>query len=367
MSVKIHTAVSALLTLGMIGTGCGNYTVNSDYTYSSASYEAAPANEIFTDNISASDDNSEKSAENTEISDLAIAEMCRFDFLNALKSHNTELLMQYGGARSVSAYDFLNGVYLSDWKIVDTIIYNDLYGEDNKNDCTFKVELDIEKSDCDLFPVGKSIWELDYSGTDDDYFALFRPENTKRDGYLSLYTIDSITSNAVKMCYSFTSEFDWLCQDTNYQLNFDGITGTFENELFVNNLISFSYINDKRLKLDSSCRVSVDNLKSCAKNLLGIENYDFSTLPAYNAEDNSLDFTQNSFFCGYGILTEETIIDDTHTIVIDWYADNIYLAKASTIKYTLTPNGNDTLRLVSLEKTFDTGERLAFSTDYICE
>ncbi|MGN0586303.1 MAG: hypothetical protein ACI4JF_03380 [Oscillospiraceae bacterium] len=348
MSVRAKTAAVMLLVFGALGTGCDAVVpaVNTEYD---------PVVGL-SDNNSASDDNSEKSAD----SYVALAEQYAAEFLEGLKDHNAELLMQYGGAGSFSAYDFLNGVYLSDWKIVDRTADNTLNGDDGS--CLFKVELDVSKSDSELFPEGKSLWELEYTESDGEYFSFFRPDGADESKYLSYATSASEMSDAVKMCYYFTSAFGWLCDDGD--ISIDGDEKQIEKELFANNLIIYSCLNGAA-EPENDNEFSAERLTWCAENLLGLDRIDFTKIGAYNAEKNTVKLSARSYSCGYGVISEDKVENGVHTVVIDWYADTIYLAKALTVRYTLEENGDGLLRLVSSENIYDNGERLAYYTKNI--
>lgn len=344
MSVRARIAAVMLLMCGTFGTGCRSAVpvVNNDYT----------AAKGLSDNNSASDDNSEKSAENY----TDMAEQYAAEFLEGLKDHNAELLMQYGGAGSFSAYDFLDGVCLSDWKIVDKNVNN---GEDDG--CIFKVELDISQSDSEQFPEGNSLWYLGYSG-EDEGFSFFRHEGADEDSYLSYMTDPDKMSGAVRMCYFFTSEFGWLCDGGDIAI--DGDEKLIEKELLANNLIIYSCLNGAA-EPESENKFSADRLAWCAENLLGLDNIDFTNIGAYDAENNTVTLSARTYCCGYGVVTEDKAENGVHTVVIDWYADMIYLAKARTVRYTLEESGDGLLRLVSAENIFDSGEHLAYYTKNI--
>lgn len=346
MSVRARIAVVMLLLCGTLGTGCRSAVPAVNNVYDTA--------KGLSDNNSASDDNSEKSADGY----IDKAEQYAAEFLEGLKDHNAELLMQYGGAGSFSAYDFLDGVYLSDWKIVDKTV-NNKYGEDDS--CVFKVELDVSQSDSELFPEGKILWDLGYSG-DDEGLSYFRPEGADEGSYLSHMTDPAQMSDAVRMCYFFTSEFGWLCDDGDIAI--DGDEKLIEKELFANNLIIYSCLNGAA-EPESENKFSADRLAWCAENLLGLDNIDFSNIGAYDAENNTVTLSARSYCCGYGVVTEDKAENGVHMVVIDWYADVIYLAKARTVQYTLEESDDGLLRLVSAENIFDNGEHLAYYTKNI--
>lgn len=375
MSAKTSAALSALLACMVFSSGCGknaNEPVRNDDS-SSAENEAYKVS----DNNSASDDISEKK-DDTNIGEPFLSEVLQSvneelndaseivtEFMNGLLYHNYDVFMQYSGAQSFSTYDFLNGVYLSDWEIVNVVEYDGDEPENDDKAYTFEIKMNVSDSDCERFKTGESVWLLDVINSDNSYFSSFRPESESAERILNGKNDDF--SDAVKMCYAFTSELGWVCGDEEV-IDLGDVDKLVEKEMLANNLIEFcGRFNMTDGAVTEDYTYSVDWLNESTEKLLGISGLDFTLVPTYDAENNTIGLTASKYSCGYGILTDEQTDTETglHNVVIDWYADTICLAKACTLQYVLADNPDGTLKLQSVEKLYSSGERMAFYLENI--
>lgn len=375
MSAKTSAALSALLACMVFSSGCGknaNEPVRNDDS-SSAENEAYKVS----DNNSASDDISEKK-DDTNIGEPFLSEVLQSvneelndaseivtEFMNGLLYHNYDVFMQYSGAQSFSTYDFLNGVYLSDWEIVNVVEYDGDEPENDDKAYTFEIKMNVSDSDCERFKTGESVWLLDVINSDNSYFSSFRPESESAERILNGKNDDF--SDAVKMCYAFTSELGWVCGDEEV-IDLGDVDKLVEKEMLANNLIEFcGRFNMTDGAVTEDYTYSVDWLNESTEKLLGISGLDFTLVPTYDAENNTIGLTASKYSCGYGILTDEQTDTENglHNVVIDWYADTICLAKACTLQYVLVDNPDGTLKLQSVEKLYSSGERMAFYLENI--
>lgn len=366
MSARAGAVLGAVVAFGFIGTGC----VSSD-GLSAGNTGTVPYN--ISDNNSASVGISENSAstdkENGETSErFRYAEKIVSEFMDGLLYHKPDVLVQYGGARSLSAYSFLDGVCLTDWEIIDFADYeNSGEFQDNDKIYTFKIKMNISESSSELFPVGESVWLLDVSDTDKSYFSYFAPEDAEEKTVLA-DSVDSLdASTAVKMCYAYTSAFDWICGDDMVP-DREAVDNRIEQERLVCNLLEFcNYFDGEGGQTDSEMNYSVQWLKDSAEKLLGITDLDFSGIPLYNSGEDTLKNNILKYSWGYAILDSEEYDEENgvHTVVMDWYADTIFLSKAFSVKYTLSDNSDGTMRLLSSEKLYDSGEKPLFFIESI--
>ncbi len=356
MSVRANAALSAIIALSMTGSGCAERLPDTSVSYVSDNNFASgdiPEN-ADTDLYSFDDADGEKS-------ELEIARAMAGKFMDGLLNRNTETLMQYGGAQSFSAYSFLDGVYLTDWEIVDSVVYD---GSDSAEDriVTYKIKINVSESSCELFPEGESLWELDVTDSDNSYFSSFRKEGTSVDSVTADRMGEPGFSTAVKMSYAFTSEFGWL-RGENKIIDTGCIDKLVEKERFVSNLIGFCrYFNKTEDMLKNENVYSAEWLSESADKLLGINGIDVASMPCYDAEGGTVSDTESGYCFGYSTLVSEAYDKETgiSTVVLDWYADTIYLAKACTFTYTLEDNGDGTMKLVSVHKSCDSGEKPVF-------
>lgn len=361
MSARAGAVLGAVVAFGFMGTGCVPTDGLSAENTGSAAYNVS-------DNNSASVDISEnKDKENGGTSErFRQAEAIVSEFMDGFLYHDHDVLVQYGGARSLSAYSFLDGVCLTDWEIIDFSDYeNSGNFQDNDKIYTFKIKMNISESSSELFPVGESVWFLDVSDTDKSYFSYFAPEGAEKKTILA-DSVDSLeVSSAVKMCYAYTSAFDWICGDDMVP-DREAVDNKIEKERLVCNLLEFcNYFDSSGDPSDNDMSYSAEWLKDSAEKLLGITELDFTGITLYNAGDDTLKNNILKYSWGYATLESEQYDEDNgvHTVVIDWYADTIFLSKAFTVKYTLSDNSDGTMRLLSSEKIYDSGERPLFFTE----
>ena len=241
-------------------------------------------------------------------------------------------------------------------------------GNEPENDdkaYTFEIKMNVSDSDCERFKTGESVWLLDVINSDNSYFSSFRPESESADRILNGKNDDF--SDAVKMCYAFTSELGWVCGDEEV-IDLCDVDKLVEKEMLANNLIEFcGRFNMTDGAVTEDYTYSVDWLNESTEKLLGISGLDFTLVPTYDDENNTIGLTASKYSCGYGILTDEQTDTETglHNVVIDWYADTICLAKACTLQYVLADNPDGTLRLQSVEMLYSSGERMAFYLENI--
>lgn len=364
MSAKAGAVLGAMVAFGFMGTGCVSADGLDSGNTGTVPYNVSDNNSASVDisgnAVSADKENGGKSER------LKYAEAIVSEFMDGLLYHKSDVLVQYGGARSLSAYSFLDGVCLTDWEIIDFSDYeNSGDFQDNDKIYTFKIKMNISESSSELFPVGESVWLLDVSDTDKSYFSSFALEGAEEKTILA-DSVDSLdASTAVKMCYAYTSSFDWICGDDTVP-DREAVDNQIEKERLVCNLLEFcSYFDGEGVQTASQMNYSAEWLKGSAEKLLGITELDFTGVPLYNADDDTIKNKILKYSWGYAALDSEHYDEENgvHTVVIDWYADTIFLSKAFTVKYTLSDNGDGTMRLLSSEKSDNSGERPLFFTE----
>lgn len=333
--VSLKKLLCTLATIGLIGGGCTGY-----YEAYKTEYEPDTETQSNGSGTDPNEDN-EKTVE---------------EFMNALMSHDTETVARLGGSQSYSAYSFLDGVSFSSWEMVDF--------QSDDSSAVYRIKMNISESSVDDFPVGESIWTLKMSEQRDKYFISFQREGAEEKNILADNVSDLEVSNAVKMCYAFTSEFGWISSDENI-IDMNGSEKVVEKERFISDLIKFCayFSNDDELS-SSIIDYPADKLSESAEKLLGISDLDFTVLPSYNKAKETVSSKRSKYSWGYAALADEQYDSGSgvHHISIDWYSDTIFLAKAKSIDYVLADNPDGSLRLYSTETTFDNGEPIAFFT-----
>lgn len=321
--MRIKKMLCSLAAIGVIGSVCGLY-------YASQSAEDGSDADITAENVSAALKNVS-------------------DFMNALVSHNNEEVAKMGGSQSYGAYSFLDNVGFDSWEIVS---------EENG---IYTIKLNISESTEEDFPVGESLWTIDASDDEGSLSSFCRvTENGKT---VLADNVSSLgVSNAVKMCYAFTSEFGWISSDESI-ITISGREKTVEKERFIDDLIKFcAYFSGDDELLESDVNFSAEKLSESAERLLGIKELDFTSLPSYNKAKATVSSTRTRYSWGYAKLADEQFSDGAYRVSIDWYSDAVLLAKARSIDYYLADNSDGSIRLISTDEVFNSGTPIAFIT-----
>lgn len=333
-SVRVKSLLFTLAAIGLIGGGCSSFGENYKTEYETD-------NSLLTESGSDPNGKTEKN----------VAE-----FMDALVAHDTETAARIGGSQTDSAYGFLDGVNFSGWELIDY--------QSNDDKEVYKVKLSVSESKSDEFPVGDSIWSIQASDQKQKYFSSFLREGAEEKTVLADCVSNLEVSDAVKMCYAFTSELGWISSDESI-IDIEGNENQIEKERFISDLIKFcSYFSNDDELAGSVIDYPAEKLSESAERLLGISDLDFTSLPMYNKAKDSVSIKRIKYNWGYASLAEEQYDSDSgiHYISLDWYSDTLLLAKARSINYVVVDNPDGSMRLYSTETTFDNGEPIAFLT-----
>lgn len=319
--MKVNGLIGTIVAIGIMGCGCSQTAV-PEIPNASGNLSEAPENDEDTVTV----------------------------FMNALVSHNIETVARIGGAQTYGAYKFLEKVRFSDWQLEEI------------SGSAARVKLNISESGEADFPEGESVWTIELSDGENEYFSSFRRDGDNEKTVLADNVSALDVSDAVKMCYAFTSEFGWVSTDESI-IDMKGSEKIVEKERFIEDLVMFcAYFSEDEQLSGSVIDFPADKLSESAKLLIGVENLDFTVLPSYNKVKNTVENRRSKYCWGYASLADEQYENGVHSVTIDWYSDTIMLAKARTIRYTLTDNPNGSMRLCTTETLFDSGEPVAFLT-----
>ncbi|MGN0551837.1 MAG: hypothetical protein ACI4I1_00540 [Oscillospiraceae bacterium] len=334
--MRVVKILCTLVAIGLLGSGCAKLSSLSK---------------------SGQESDVDSSAENSGGSDpIDETEKIVTEFMDALVSHDTETVARIGGSQSYSAYGFLDGVVFSGWEFVDS--------QNDEDGNIYTIKMNISESSEAAFPVGESVWTIEASTGGDEYFSSFIRNGAEEKIILADNVSKLDVSDAVKMCYAFTSEFGWVSSDDSI-IDMSGAEKTVEKERFIGDLIKFcSYFSNDEELSGSIVDYSAEKLSESAEKLLGISDLDFTVLPSYNKAKDTVSNKRTKYCWGYAALADEQYDSENgiHRVTIDWYSDTILLAKAKSIDYILLDNPDGSIRLYSTEKTFDNGEPIAFMT-----
>ena len=335
--MRVEKLLCTLVAIGLLGCGCTDLS-------------SSPENDHGSD-VDSSTEGSGNYSDPAGETEKIITE-----FMNALVSHDTETVARIGGSQTYSAYGFLDGVIFSGWELVDS--------QNDENGRIYTIKMNISESSEEAFPVGESVWTIEASKGGDEYFSSFCRSGSEEKIVLADNVSNLDVSNAVKMCYAFTSEFGWVSSDESI-IDLNGTEKIVEKERFIGDLIKFcSYFSNDEELSGSIVDYPAEKLSESAEKLLGISNLDFTVLPSYNKAKNTVSNKRTKYCWGYAALADEQYDSENgiHRVTIDWYSDTILLAKARSIDYVLLDNPDGSIRLYSTEKTYDSGEPIAFLT-----
>lgn len=294
-----------------------------------------------------------------------------YEFLDALIAGDKEKLIALGGVKSPAAYEFWEGTDVAGYKILSRSPCERVGREE-----TFEVELDIKSSSHELFPVGKSVWNITTMYSESGYFEPLRPADVPYKDIKMITFSKEEFSAAVNFCYYFTVELDYylhLLPNSRTCGDFNQITPDIARKD-----ATYSYYSDKdkeditwfstmmwRFIQKVSPGVTKDTymdmawMEQRAEKILGITNADYTRSSAYDPSTGKLSERYLGGNWKFGSLVSEEKDDAGNTVVvIDWYADTLMIAHTCTLKYTLYPT-NDSFRLFQVEELFSNGYTIA--------
>jgi len=271
-------------------------------------------------------------------------------FLQVLLSNNYRAIAYIANATSVDAYKFMENIKFSSGKIVNSrILY---YDEEYEAGKTYEIELLIEKSDSILFPVGKSVWELDVTATHDFYGAVPRFEcitMPQANGIsIPLPSFDIEEAPIINFCYRFTTNTGYY-GDTD---DMNSIVPKWEDD-------ETHYADFYHGILDLGLTESVDaeEFKRAVKYYLGITNLNLSNFGYFNKNDNTVACPGHGGSWTIANLKEMGFDEDIgqYSVIIDYYMDSCRLVIAKTIQYTLNRNNDGTFTMQAVKGLYDSG------------
>jgi len=275
-------------------------------------------------------------------------------FLQALLNNEYKNIANIVQATLIDAYKFIEDVVFSSGEIVESRKLYDTYSNDEKYERgkIYVIDLVVEKSASPLFPVGKSVWELDVTVAHDYFGAIPRFECVSApqtdDLNIPLPISDTAENAAViNFCHSFATYIQTFADID----DMNSIVPKWEDDethygVFYHNLLDMLAQGD-----------DADDFKRIVKQYLGITNLDFANFTLYNKEDN----TVTCF--GHGgtwttINLKRFSFDEStkqYYVTIDYYTDSCRFVIARTVQYILTQNADGTFTMQSIKRIYDSG------------
>lgn len=277
-----------------------------------------------------------------------------YEFLEALKNKDVIKLSSKSGVKSPEAYDFFKDIDIESYEAKNILSEADMR--------VFEVTLSITKSSHELFPVGESKWILKTGSAEDSAMRLFVPEGS------NVNPIDyySEHSKVVKFCERFSTEFGCFGTYTDFKKVFTDTESLKAIDYLASSLCRFlpeveEYEDDTD---DFGYGIPRKWLEEKAEKVLCITGVDLRESKLYIAENDTIEPGFLGANWDYCALVSEEYDEKSrlHTVVIDYYADCVFLVKAKTVKYTVRENEDKSLRLLSTENLYDSGYEVAGGT-----
>lgn len=282
--------------------------------------------------------------------------------MNAMVNKDIDKLLSYSGHKEYEGptdmYDFFKDINIDKY-----IIDEDNYTQLDTERYILPVTLFISKSDNKMFPVGESKWSFLIGYTPFECIVFFENSTETPKVHIGLFDNDFKYSNAVNYCYNLTN----YLKETYYDKTQQGKINTFEYKSqyldmcatpVIRFLQSTGYLKDY-------ADYTVKNITNGFEKMIGTVGCDFTLDKTYKKDTDTLDSQHLGGWWSSATLSEETYNkdDNTYTIVIDWWADNMFMVKARTIRYTITPIEDKQFKLISLEYLYDSKYKIEGGSD----
>lgn len=215
----------------------------------------------------------------------------------------------------------------------------------------YNVRLEISESDDESFPVGTSEWTLEVEPGEGQTVHLFAPKGTTKD---RLTSVRKDNRDAAGFCDLFARQFGVPESISDMQEIVPTDNLYFDN--FVYSCCVFSMWDN----YGSDQNFDADYIREIINKRLGVD-VNLKTYKYYVPETNVLNYPAhggNWYYCAvYSDVYDAEL--DTHTVVLEYYADTAYLVKAKVIEYTVMGKTDEDFKLISTDVIYDSGFELA--------
>jgi hypothetical protein len=252
----------------------------------------------------------------------------------AFKTGDKETLAFLGTGKreNTAVYDFVDNITFGDYEIKPLKAYYSEHGGVEKKD--YEITFDVQKSEDELFPQGTHIYNITaLEAIEGAFFTqLIRDSEPPKQAIINSYNGGGLISVNAYTCYDLTLEMlPFYGRESA-----DSFTVPEENEAEFYSGLSrfFSHISV------AEKGENPENYNTAAKSYFGIDTaFDESNVGALWYGANSL---------------EAALVSETeNSVVIDYYADSLFLVKAFSVKYNFdTEKG---FRFISIENLYDSG------------
>lgn len=304
------------------------------------------AQEIQTADFDSCENLSYNGAESEEYAPIAS------EIITALYNADTEYLCGVFGASGETVFDFVKDVKFNKICVTGSVTS----GVNSILNCI--VEMDVASSPNDIFPVGRSKWNLSLEFGASSVIGEFKP--TDKTFNTIAYSQGSDSDNGAKMCYMITKDLTGVNNtgaepSSALSEDFAKKTNSYYSLILIRPDAHSAVIEENG---DDLYTVTSGELKELAERLFGtVDGFDPTTCSGYDEATDSLTYPARGGTWLFENLISHTVdsASSTHTVVIEYYADAARLVKAKTIEYTFTEDENGYYGNVRQKLVFDGG------------
>ncbi len=290
----------------------------------------------------------ELSGNDKEIKEKQICRAIAEGFLTALKNRNLKDVLHYLETEDTDAYKFLTDLNLESYSIVEEI---EVYGSAMK----YVVQLDITGSGSDLFPVGKSMWEVGVEEPEagNGGITLFKPVTNK----INRIKYDK-QSKDIDFCADFFELLEpYVISASDLNKMVPDIKDAEPYNDFCESLIIFL----RRYGLPEE-NTPADSVMAEAKRVLGITKIDLKKYSYYIESEGTVSTWSTAGISYFGSVVSREYDPQTRqsTIILDYYSDSAHLLKGKTVKFIVKENEDKSFTMLSTEILYDSGVDLPY-------
>lgn len=275
---------------------------------------------------------------------LLINDLDSLLFMLGAKKIPEEMFEEENRTKIFPAYSFLKDVSIENIRITKETM-KEYYSE-------YQIEIDVSKSGTTHFVPGTNLWDV-WIGNYDNSINYFRPSKD------TVKIISGDSNPATYLAYQyglFLAPYSFAngnkIEDFNtiFEEKYDSQD---ENDKRLSSIVSFI----GRASKSSDYKITVPLFLEQADKILGIKEIDFKGHRNFNENTNEVGY---EFLGGYWMYASEDYrkygnSTKTYEIEITYYSDSAYYLPALTLKFHLKENPDGSLRILSVEKIYDSG------------
>ncbi len=250
----------------------------------------------------------------------------------------------------VKEYNYIYGRQLKYAKVESWSVKEETYDVDLSIH-KMVITLEISESESEFLPVGTN-----------DYMFVYAPDGVSR-SYWQLRTADAYDEESIVPCYDEDREYLDFCNDFTAYLS-DCYSGDVVTDFsspvisedswgvgFSAHLMAYRYYPDfiEPMTPYSHFDDAMHNMFGFSADALHIKDNG-----VYNAEDDTVELIGKGWYWHWGEVAED-IYDEassTHTVTLNYYADDFHLDLSQVYRYTIRENENGSYTMLKMERLF---------------